>query len=112
MIADDTRSIEAAQHVLGYYNAPGFPRAGSFTNGLIELIGRADPSNRARLLASFPEYRVALDALTALGLESLALVVRAAEQAQQQRRAIIEQEIAARTAPPSLRIIGRLDDDA
>ena len=48
---------EAARHLLGHYNYAGGWKAGSFTTKLIELLERADQSNKERLFMGFPEMR-------------------------------------------------------
>lgn len=46
---------DIAAHVLAHFDSGGY-EAGSFTRRLIDLIDRADPSNRARLALGFPGY--------------------------------------------------------
>ena len=46
---------ESARHLLGYYHKPGGYMPGGFTTKLIELFEKADPINRAKLAAVYPE---------------------------------------------------------
>lgn len=50
---------EIANHVLAHFGRGGY-EAGSFTQQLIALIARADPSNTARLALGFPAYVAAV----------------------------------------------------
>ncbi|MCX5522645.1 hypothetical protein OG342_07170 [Streptomyces bobili] len=50
-----TISPEVAAHVLSHFGRGGYP-AGDWAESLISLIDRAGMANRAKLLASFPEY--------------------------------------------------------
>ncbi|MFH8804108.1 hypothetical protein ACH4F6_31720 [Streptomyces sp. NPDC017936] len=48
-------SREVAAHVLSHFGRGGYP-AGDWTESLISLIDRADMTNRAKLMAAFPDY--------------------------------------------------------
>lgn len=50
-LADDV--IEAANHVLSHFDQGGYP-GGSFTQALLEAMGRADQSNLRRIGLGFP----------------------------------------------------------
>lgn len=50
---------EVAAHVLSHFGRGGYP-AGDWSESLITLIDRADMTNRAKLLAAFPEYGAAV----------------------------------------------------
>jgi len=54
---------EVAAHVLFHYGHDGGYQAGTFTTNLITTIDSADPSNKARLAAGFPEYVAAVTAM-------------------------------------------------
>jgi hypothetical protein len=54
-----TIPAEVAAHVLSHFGRGGYP-AGDWTESLITLIDRADMTNRARLLAAYPEYGAAI----------------------------------------------------
>lgn len=54
-----TIPAEVAAHVLSHFGRGGYP-AGDWTESLITLIDRADTTNRAKLLAAFPEYGAAV----------------------------------------------------
>lgn len=47
-------AMEAAEHLLAYYNHGEYPRGGSFTTKLIEVWEAADMTNRAALSRAFP----------------------------------------------------------
>lgn len=50
-----TIPAEVAAHVLSHFGRGGYP-AGDWSESLITLIDRADMTNRAKLLAAFPDY--------------------------------------------------------
>ncbi|MER8220944.1 hypothetical protein ABTZ58_10190 [Streptomyces sp. NPDC094143] len=50
-----TIPAEVAAHVLSHFGRGGYP-AGDWSESLITLIDRADMINRAKLLATFPDY--------------------------------------------------------
>lgn len=50
---------QIANHVLWHYTRGGYP-AGSFTSGLLDLWGRADDVNSARLASQWPDYAAAI----------------------------------------------------
>jgi hypothetical protein len=54
---------DVAAHVLFHFGHDGGYQAGSFTTHLIVAIDSADPSNKARLAAGFPEYVAAVTAI-------------------------------------------------
>ncbi|WP_171117876.1 MULTISPECIES: hypothetical protein [unclassified Streptomyces] len=54
-----TIPADVAAHVLSHFGRGGYP-AGDWTESLITLIDRADMTNRAKLLAAFPEYGAAV----------------------------------------------------
>lgn len=58
-----TIAADVAAHVLTFYGHDGGYPAGSFTQDLISLIDRADPSNQDRLAAGFPAYVAAVHAI-------------------------------------------------
>lgn len=62
----------AAGHLLGYYDHPNHPKAGSFTTTLIRCLECADPSNKRRLLSAFPEYQKPVLILSTKGIDALA----------------------------------------
>ncbi|MET9956678.1 hypothetical protein ABZ135_34740 [Streptomyces sp. NPDC006339] len=54
---------ETAAHVLFHYGRDGGYQAGSFTEQLITAIDMADPANRDKLAAGFPDYVAAVVAI-------------------------------------------------
>lgn len=60
---NSTIPADVAAHVLTFYGHDGGYPAGSFTQDLISLIDRADPSNQDRLAAGFPAYVAAVHAI-------------------------------------------------
>jgi hypothetical protein len=58
-----TIPADVAAHVLFHYGHNGGYQAGSFTTHLITTIDAADPGNKARLAAGFPEYVAAVTAI-------------------------------------------------
>lgn len=75
--------IEAAEHLLGHYRYEGGMQGGSFTMGLIELLEKADLTNRAKLLEAFPEFRPAVTIMSTMGGDEL---IRWVKQAKELRR--------------------------
>jgi hypothetical protein len=108
---ESAKELEAAQLLLGHYGVSGFGRPGSFTTAWITAMEKADPTNKAKMLVGFPEYRPAIGILSSLGAEALAVIVRDCEKVQQERAARFAAAERERRTPPSMRIIGRLDDD-
>lgn len=49
---------DAVLAVLDYFGHPAGRQAGGFVTSLLETMGRADLSNRAKLVAAFPEWGV------------------------------------------------------
>ena len=60
---DHTIPAETAAHVLFHYGRDGGYQAGSFTDQLITTIDMADPGNRDKLAAGFPDYVAAVVAI-------------------------------------------------
>ncbi|MER7517841.1 hypothetical protein [Streptomyces sp. NPDC126499] len=60
---DHTIPAETAAHVLFHYGREGGYQPGSFTEQLITTIDMADPGNRDRLAAGFPDYVAAVVAI-------------------------------------------------
>jgi hypothetical protein len=58
-LSGEVITAENANHVLFHFASGGYP-AGSFTTALLDLLGRADPVNAARLARSFPALRRAM----------------------------------------------------
>lgn len=58
-----TIPADVAAHVLFHYGRDGGYQAGGFTDTLILAIDRADPANRDRLAAGFPDYVAAVTAI-------------------------------------------------
>jgi hypothetical protein len=54
-----TIPAEVAAHVLSHFGRGGYP-AGDWSEALITLIDRANMTNRAKLLAAFPDYGAAV----------------------------------------------------
>lgn len=61
---------QEAQHVLAHFGAGGYA-AGDFTRGLLGIICRADPGNKARLAGGFPGYVLAAHLAQNGGLDLL-----------------------------------------
>ena len=60
---DHTIPAETAAHVLFHYGRDGGYQAGTFTEQLITTIDMADPGNRDKLAAGFPDYVAAVVAI-------------------------------------------------
>ena len=59
--AEEVISPQEARHVLFQFGATGGYEGGSFTSNLLNTIGVADTSNRARLSRGFPGYVAAVN---------------------------------------------------
>lgn len=53
--------IEAARHLLGYYQKPGGYMPGAFTQALIRCWELADNTNKAKLYSQWPELGEAIE---------------------------------------------------
>lgn len=73
--AQSPEFIEAVRHILGHHNHPGGYRAGTFTTDLIELWGKADYVNQARLATGFPVLGQVIAILQRDGLEAVAALL-------------------------------------
>jgi hypothetical protein len=62
-MSTDSTSItpEIARHALWHFGQDGGAQPGSFTQHLMNAIAAADPANRARMRAAFPEYVDAME---------------------------------------------------
>lgn len=67
---------EAAKSLLGYYNHSAGVQPGGFATQLILCLEKADPSNQARLMTGFPEFRLPLVILQTAGSDALATAVK------------------------------------
>jgi hypothetical protein len=56
-----TITPEIARHALWHFGQDGGAQPGSFTQHLMNAIAAADPVNRARMRASFPDYVDAME---------------------------------------------------